>query len=364
MSLRRALPLALSIALLGAGAGAAQASPLVVSPPTIVGDALVGEHLYAGDGQVEGATPEDISLTWERSGEQGFEPIADAHEATYVPTVTDVGHRLRVHVVAETAAGVDEGWSESTGAIGYRGASQELRIGGIVGAPARLSRWIVQAGDAVRITGQVAPELGTGEARLVLQPTVPAYASVAAPMAIDAMGRVTGSITPTVNATAWLELTPVGEATQRISLGLVGVRPRIVVRLGARADGWDAAGHALVRDLRVLPGSVVAPGVAGLQLTWEGRLPGDRTGTAVCRSTERITSGTRGRLRGGCRTRGSWSSARWRLVLDPGTTDPAAAPYLRAASAWTVPRIGQRAPHVVTLPPAATVRTWTDGSAP
>ena len=30
----------------------------------------------------------------------------------------------------------------------------------------------------------------------------------------------------------------------------------------------------------------------------------------------------------------------WRLVLDPGTADPLAAPFLPARSAWTTPRVG------------------------
>ncbi|MGI9187146.1 MAG: hypothetical protein ACR2J9_06450 [Gaiellales bacterium] len=355
MSLRRLLPALLIAGLVGAAP--AHAEPVISAPPAIVGAPMVGSQLHADGLQVDAAVSEDSALTWERSAEQGFEQIPDAHEATYAPTIADVGHRLRVHVVVETAMGTAEEWSEPTEAIGYRGASRPLRLGAIAGAPARLSRWIVRAGDAVHLSGQVAAALATAEARLVLQPTVPAYAAVDAPVSIDAMGRVASDIVPTVNAVAWLELAPTGEPTQRIQLGLVGVRPRIVVRLGATADGRDTNGHALVRDLRVLPGSILAPGVAGLQLTWEGRLPGDRSGTAVCRSSERITSGSRGQLRGGCQTRGSWSSARWRLVLDPGTTDPAAAPFLPSASAWTAPIVGQRAPHAVALLPVAAART-------
>jgi len=143
-----------------------------------------------------------------------------------------------------------------------------------------------------------------------------------------------------VNATVWLELS--GDAQPvptRVRLGVLGVRPRIGLRLGAHGDGRDGSGRALVRDLRVLPGSRVTPGAAGLRLRWEGILPGQRTGTAVCRSGETARSGPDGALRGRCATQGAWASARWRLVYDPGVDDPGATAWLPAASAWTRPRI-------------------------
>jgi hypothetical protein len=341
--------------------GAAQAAPTLVAAPAIAGEARVGEHLSAGDVIVDEAAPDDVSLTWERSDERGYSEIADAHDRDYVPTAADVGHRLRVHVVVETAAGADDGWSDPTAAVVYGGATAEsLRVGAVPGAPARLARWTVVAGDSVRLTGQLSPELATADLRLLLEPTVPTYATAVAPVAIDAAGRISADVTPIVNARAWLEVVPAGEAAQRIELGLVGVRPRIRVVLGARADGRDGSGRRLVRDLHLMPGSVVAPGVAGLRLTWEGMLPGEHTGTAVCRSAERVTSGTSGRLVGGCRTRGAWAAARWRLVLDPGTADPAAAPFLPAASAWVAPRLpGASAPQVPNLPrSSATLRPW------
>ena len=154
---------------------------------------------------------------------------------------------------------------------------------------------------------------------------------------------MTGDVDPAVNAVVWLELRLPDAASTRIRLGVVGVRPRIDLVLGASADGRDGAGRPLIRDLRVLPGSILAPGMAGLRLLWEGKLPGDRTGTAVCRSAERVVSGPGGALRGACRTRGAWASARWRLVLDPGA-GPLSAPFLPARSAWVVPRIGSSAP--------------------
>ncbi len=360
MPLIRMLVLAV-VAVLGT-ASLAQALPLVSAPPAIIGEAIVGQRLSAGDLAVEEAAIDDVTLTWERSHERGFEAIDDAHEATYVPTAMDVGHRLRVRAEVETAEGSDRAWSEPTPPVAYGSGQTErvLRVGAETGAPARLSQWVVLAGASAHLTGQLAAELATADARLVLAPTVPMYPTVEVPVAIDATGRISAEVEPAVNAVVWLELTPSGEAPQRIRLGLVGVRPRLQVSLGASNDGRDGTGRLLIRDLRLLEGSVVEPGIAGLRLTWEGRLPGDRVGTAVCRSSERITSGSGGRLRGGCRTRGAWSTARWRLVLDPGTLDPGAAPFLPAASAWVAPRVGgndaTKVPNL--LRSSATLRPW------
>jgi len=344
--------------------GLAQASPAVLSVPDIVGQPQVGARLTVTGTQLDAATPDDMTLTWERSSDRGFNDVADAHDATYVPSAADVGHRLRVHVVVETADGVGEGWSEPTETVGYGAfrSAGELRVGATPGAPAQLDHWTVIAGAAVQLTGQLSPDHAAAELRLVLEPTVPTFAAVEAPVSIDDLGRVAAGITPTVNARVWLEVALAGEATQRIDLGVVGVRPRIRVVLGARSDGRDGGGRELIRDLRILSGSVIAPGVAGLRLSWEGMLPGDRTGTAVCRSAERVTSRAQGRLLGGCRTRGAWASARWRLVLNAGTSNPAAAPFLPAASAWVVPHVGNPAaasPQVPNLPrSSATLRPW------
>ncbi|MCX6391716.1 MAG: hypothetical protein NTX95_04390 [Actinobacteria bacterium] len=344
--------------------GLAQAAPTLVEPPTIAGQPHVGERLAVLAAQVDEATSDDMTITWERSDGNRFTEITDAHESVYVPTVVDLGHRLRVHVVVETATGRDEGWSEPTAAVAYGPArvTQVVRVGATPGAPASLDRWTVVAGASARLIGRLAPEFATADLRLVLEPTVPTYATVEAPVSIDETGRIAADVTPTVNAHVWLEVALQGEAAQRIALGLVGVRPRIYVVLGAQPDGRDGGGRRLIRDLRILSGSVIAPGVAGLRLSWEGKLPGDRTGTSVCRFGERVTSRVNGRLRGSCRTRGAWAAARWRLVLDPGTANPAAAPFLPAASAWIVPRLGgvvAAPPQVPNLPrSSATLPPW------
>lgn len=357
----------IALVLVLAGAGAAQAQPTVLEAPIVAGDPVAGGSLSAGPTALDGADPADTALQWERSSPDGsFTAIAEATDPAYRPGEADVGRLLRVRVVVETASGRDEAVSAAVGPV-RRAAGPEgpivigpARPGGAPGAPwAALARWTTTAGDDVPVRGRLGSLDPGTPLEIVLEPTVPSLPLVRAPLAVDDGGLVRGVVAPAANAVAWLVVD--GDEAARIRLGVVGVRPRIDARITARPDGRDARGRPLVRDLRLVAGSAVLPGVAGLRLSWEGILPGEREGTAVCRAAERVVSGSGGALSGGCRTRGAWAAARWRLVYDPGTTDPAAAPFLPAASPWSRPLA--RPAGVPVLPRAcATLRAWTSAS--
>lgn len=358
-------PLLLVLLVVFGTASTCKAAPSIISPPTITGESVVGHRLDAGGTLADEAADADLTLTWERSVEiGGYLEIPDAHDTTYVPVRADAGRRLRVHVVVETATGTDEGWSDPTEPVargagsGQRG--EPLQMGAERDAPAVLARWSVRAGSTVLVSGQLPADQREAAASIVLDPTVAGYSTLESVLTADEQGHLSGAIAPSVNAVAWLVLDDGFGTPQRIRLGVVGVRPRIRLRLGAGRDGMDAQGRALVRDLALLPGSVVAPNQAGLHFTWEGILPGERRGTAVCRSGERVLSTTAGQLRGSCATRGAWSRARWRLVYDPGTSDLGSSPFLAATSAWVQPRLLQtQVPNVPNLPRAyANLRMW------
>ena len=342
-----------------------QAAPVITSPPMISGEALVGQRLEAADTQVEEAMDIDLTLTWERSVDAGsFVEIAGEHDTAYLVDAADAGSRLRVHVVLETAEGRDESWSTATSPVARASDLDQpgvrLRLGPARNAPVALTQWVVTAGTDVAVSGQLPADQLEATATIVLEPTVAGYQPVRAPVAGDESGRLSGSIVPLVNAVVWLELDSGLAAPQRIRLGVVGVRPQIRLRLAASRDGVDGQGRTLIRDLALLPGSVVAPGVKGLRLSWEGILPGERRGTAVCRRSERVLSTNAGALRGSCVTRRAWSRARWRLVYDPGTNDPGSSPYLSATSVWVRPQL-RTLPlsKVPNLPRAyATLRPW------
>jgi hypothetical protein len=357
-------PLLLTLFFVLALASTCLAAPAITSPPVISGEALVGQRLEAEDTQVEEAMDIDLTISWERAvGGGSFVEIPGAHDTAYLVVAADAGSRLRVHVVVETADGRDESWSTATAPVARASDVDQygrLRLGPGRNAPVSLAQWVVTAGDDVAVSGQLPADQLEATATIVLEPTVAGYQPVRTTMAGDESGRLSGSIVPLVNAVAWLELDSGLAAPQRIRLGVVGVRPQIRLRLAARRDGVDAQGRTLIRDLTLLSGSVVAPGVAGLRLSWEGILPGERRGTAVCRRSERVLSANTGALRGSCATRGAWSLARWRLLYDPGTSDPGSSPYLSATSVWVRPQLRARPlSNVPNLPRAyATLRSW------
>ncbi len=360
----------LALALLAVGAGGAHAQPMVIEAPSIGGEPLVGRLLVAGPAVLEGAEPADTALVWERSQSDGtYAPIADATDSEYRLGPDDAGRLVRVRLHVETPEGEDAAVSAAVGPVRRDAGARGRLVVGPLPAPAdpdapwaSLSRWTVEAGGELQVRGRLGAVPADAALELRLVPTVPAGPEVAVALSAGAGGAFRGAIAPTVNAVAWLVID--GDDAAAVRVGVVGVRPRIVARIAARPDGRDAAGRPLVRDLRLGPGSAVLPRVAGLRLSWEGILPGERAGTAVCRATERIVSGANGALAGGCRTRGAWAAARWRLVYDPGTDDPGAAPYLPAASPWSRPvRRGARPDPVPALPRAcATLRAWNSAS--
>ncbi len=353
-----------------AAAASAQARPAVVEPPPIGGEPVVGGLLEAGPALLDGAEPADTALAWERSAPDGtFTAVPDASAASYRPTEADVGRLLRVRIAVETPEGTDEAVSASVGPIRRASVAParlvvgpERPAGGPDAPWAALARWTLTAGEAVAVRGRLGALDPATPVEVVLEPTVPSLPVVREPLAPDGRGELRGRMEPVANAVAWLVVD--GDEDDRIRLGVVGVRPRIEARIAARPDGRDARGRPLVRDLRLLGGSAVLPGVAGLRLSWEGILPGEREGTAVCRADERVVSGAGGALTGGCRTRGAWAAARWRLVYDPGTADPGAAPFLPAASAWSRPATRPGRPAGVPVLPraCATLPAWTSAS--
>jgi hypothetical protein len=360
----------LALALLAVVAGSAHAQPAVIEPPAIGGEPVVGRVLVAGPALLDGAEPADTGLQWERSQPDGaYAPIGDATDPEYRLGPDDAGRLVRVRITVETPAGADTAVSAAVGPVRREAGTQGRLAVGPLPTPAdpdapwaALSRWTVEAGGELQVRGRLGAVPADAALELRLEPTVPTGPEVAVALSVGAGGVIRGAVAPAVNAVVWLVID--GDQAAAVRVGVVGVRPRIDARIAARPDGRDAAGRPLVRDLRLVPGSAILPRVVGLRLSWEGILPGEQAGTAVCRATERVVSGADGALAGGCRTRGAWAAARWRLVYDPGTDDPGAAPFLPAASAWSRPvlRLGRPAAVPVLPRACATLPAWTSAS--
>lgn len=331
-------------------------APQILEPPELVTNPSIGQPLESTAPVVADAHADDIFLHWERARFAGsFEVIAGAHEAIYVPQPEDLDARLRVCATVETAGGEDAACSPASAPVADgRVPESRLRLGRVVGlervehaigggsvrADVDLARWVVRTGDRVRLRGTLSGET-IERVTMRLEPTVPGAARWAAEAEaiVTTDGRVEATVRAGANSIVILQLFSEAHAGPiEVRVGVLGVRPRITLRLGARPAGRDAAGRRLIRDLRLLPGSVVAPHAPGLRLRWEGILPGQRRATSVCRRDEGVVARVDGALRGRCSATGAWSSARWRLVYDPGTDDPGATAWLPATSAWKRPR--------------------------
>jgi hypothetical protein len=90
----------------GAGAAVLIAAPANTTPPQLGGSAQQGQQVLANDGAWDNS-PGGYTYQWEQCDASGANcvPIPGANADSYVPTVGDVGHTLRVTVTADNAGG-------------------------------------------------------------------------------------------------------------------------------------------------------------------------------------------------------------------------------------------------------------------
>lgn len=85
---------------------------------SILGDPVVGRRLALDPGVLAGEV-QQVDLQWQRdepAGEDTWEDIDGADTASYVPTASDSGHRLRVQITARSIANVIHGAADTNGA--------------------------------------------------------------------------------------------------------------------------------------------------------------------------------------------------------------------------------------------------------
>jgi len=91
-------------------------APKNTSPPLISGITAQGKTLTASSGSWSGTTPMSFSFQWrrcERDGD-GCSPISRATQQTYTLVEADVGHTIRVRVIARNSAGSASALSDRT----------------------------------------------------------------------------------------------------------------------------------------------------------------------------------------------------------------------------------------------------------
>jgi len=114
-----ALSAAAVVALVGAATGRAraQAVPLNVDPPTVTGTTRVGEALTAHNGTWDNA-PTTFRYRWLRCNASGFQCLLLAADgSTYRLGQVDLGHTMRVRVIASNADGAAQARSEPTDVV-------------------------------------------------------------------------------------------------------------------------------------------------------------------------------------------------------------------------------------------------------
>jgi hypothetical protein len=99
------------------------ASPQNVTPPTISGDAVVGETLTASNGTWSGTNPV-FTYQWQKCDANGtaasWANIAGATNSVYVPVTADIGSTLRVVVTGTNSRGSATKESSSTPVVASR----------------------------------------------------------------------------------------------------------------------------------------------------------------------------------------------------------------------------------------------------
>jgi hypothetical protein len=104
-------------------------SPVNTSAPTISGDARAGTALSASSGSWRGAQPMRFSFRWHRCASDGgsCKGIGGASHQTYLLTPADVGHRLRVRVIAANSTGDSSALSAPSAVVAGQGSPPVLR---------------------------------------------------------------------------------------------------------------------------------------------------------------------------------------------------------------------------------------------
>ena len=130
-------------------------APVEVSPPTISGQAVVGETLTATTGKWKGNQPISYTFKWQScTPNLSSCPANGASGNTYTVKGADTGKRLRVKVIAKNSAGQTAGLSDPTAKVTEsrrRRRRRQLRAGELArrGRPAdrRRRALLAEPGD-------------------------------------------------------------------------------------------------------------------------------------------------------------------------------------------------------------------------
>jgi hypothetical protein len=167
----------------------ASAVPANTSPPTISGTPQQGQTLTASTGSWTGTRPLKFGFFWHRCDASGAacDPTPIASGQTYIVAAADVGHTLRVVVVATNSSGkgiarsaptavvaaaVSPTLASSRGSINYGGAATLAgRVAG-AGAGVSVSIWAQRFGRRGPVRVASASTASNGSFGVVVKPRI------------------------------------------------------------------------------------------------------------------------------------------------------------------------------------------------
>ena len=98
-------------------------APIMASPPTVVGEAIVGQQLSATPGNWQGTEPISYTYKWQECNTAASSCAGNGYSGkTYSVRKGDVGKRLRVKVVAKNSVGSTPGLSAPTTVVSEEGS--------------------------------------------------------------------------------------------------------------------------------------------------------------------------------------------------------------------------------------------------
>jgi len=118
----------------GAKAAVSAAPPVSTFAPVVSGELVVGQALSAGSGSWSGDQPISFQYQWQDcdTAGGGCVAIAGATSVTYELTATDVGHTVRVQVLAANAAGQAAAVSAASEVVSATWPAGAIQLGGNV----------------------------------------------------------------------------------------------------------------------------------------------------------------------------------------------------------------------------------------
>jgi hypothetical protein len=207
----------------------AAAAPAFKNPPSITGKTQVGQALVAKVGTFTGGIPHKFAFQWQSCDTSGTSctNVTGATSESYGVRTADVGHTLRVQVIASNDYGSDTATSDRTATI------QSIPQPVVVTTTISAGRAVTTCCQAVRLSGTISTHASGQTVQILGQEYDDVASQPVAQAVTGAGGTWSVLVRPSVKTTYR------AQAGSTASAGVsVNVRPR--VGLGVQGRRWTA----------------------------------------------------------------------------------------------------------------------------